>query len=66
MSILTQSGRAAIAASIKKQSIHLAWGTGDSSSGSSHQVEKVFVEGEIALGSVDKILEKPYKSPDKI
>ncbi|WP_341819703.1 hypothetical protein [Wolbachia endosymbiont (group A) of Brachyopa scutellaris] len=49
MSILTQSGRAAIAASIKKQSIHLAWGTGDSSSGSSHQVEKVFVEGEIAL-----------------
>ncbi|WP_353273151.1 hypothetical protein [Wolbachia endosymbiont (group A) of Portevinia maculata] len=49
MSILTQSGRAAIAASIKKQSIHLAWGTGDSSSGNSHQVEKVFVEGEIAL-----------------
>uniref|UniRef100_UPI0007EEB87C hypothetical protein n=1 Tax=Wolbachia endosymbiont of Nomada ferruginata TaxID=1854761 RepID=UPI0007EEB87C len=49
MSILTQSGRAAIAASIKEQVIHLAWGTGDSSSGSSHQVEKVFVEGEIAL-----------------
>lgn len=49
MSILTQSGRAAIAASIKEQSLHLAWGSGDSSSGSSHQVEKVFVEGEIAL-----------------
>lgn len=47
MSILTQSGRAAIAASIKKQSIHLAWGTGDSSSGSSHKVEKTFVKGEI-------------------
>ncbi|WP_264375673.1 hypothetical protein [Wolbachia endosymbiont (group B) of Sphaerophoria taeniata] len=49
MSILTQSGRAAIAASIKEQSIHLAWGTGDTSWESSHQVEKVFIEGEIAL-----------------
>ncbi len=49
MSILTQSGRAAIAASIKKQSIHLAWGTGDSSWKSSHKVEKTFVKGEIAL-----------------
>ncbi|WP_341811649.1 hypothetical protein [Wolbachia endosymbiont (group A) of Oxytorus armatus] len=61
MSILTQSGRAAIAASIKEQSLHLAWGSGDSSSGSSHQVEKVFVEGEIALGSVDKKYEKREK-----
>jgi hypothetical protein len=49
MSILTQSGRAAIAASIKEQVIHLAWGSGDANWGSSHQVEKVFVEGEIAL-----------------
>ncbi|WP_353272793.1 hypothetical protein [Wolbachia endosymbiont (group A) of Urophora cardui] len=49
MSILTQSGRAAIAASIKEQSLHLAWGSGDSNWESSHQVEKVFVEGEIAL-----------------
>ena len=49
MSILTQSGRAAIAASIKEQSLHLAWGSGDASSGSNHQVKKVFVEGEIAL-----------------
>ncbi len=47
MSILTQSGRAAIAASIKKQSIHLAWESGDGSSGSSHKVEKTFVKGEI-------------------
>uniref|UniRef100_UPI003340BBBC hypothetical protein n=1 Tax=Wolbachia endosymbiont (group B) of Pilophorus perplexus TaxID=3066160 RepID=UPI003340BBBC len=47
MSILTQSGRAAIAASIKEQSIHLAWGTGDSSWESSHKVEKTFVKGEI-------------------
>lgn len=49
MSILTQSGRAAIAASIKKQVIHLAWGTGDANWESSHQVAKVFIEGEIAL-----------------
>ncbi|WCR59646.1 MAG: hypothetical protein PG978_001094 [Wolbachia endosymbiont of Ctenocephalides felis wCfeF] len=49
MSILTQSGRAAIAASIKEQSIHLAWGSGDANWENSHQVEKVFVEGEIAL-----------------
>ncbi len=49
MSILTQSGRAAIAASIKEQSLHLAWGSGDANWESSHQVEKVFIEGEIAL-----------------
>ncbi|WP_341823805.1 hypothetical protein [Wolbachia endosymbiont (group A) of Agelastica alni] len=49
MSILTQSGRAAIAASIKEQPIHLAWGSGDGNWESSHQVKKVFVEGEIAL-----------------
>ncbi|WP_341819754.1 hypothetical protein [Wolbachia endosymbiont (group A) of Brachyopa scutellaris] len=49
MSILTESGRAAIAASIKERVIHLAWGSGDTNWGSIHQVEKVFVEGEIAL-----------------
>ncbi|WP_265029855.1 hypothetical protein [Wolbachia endosymbiont (group A) of Philonthus cognatus] len=49
MSVLTQSGRAAIAASIKEQSIHLAWGSGDANWESSHKVEKVFVEDEIAL-----------------
>lgn len=50
MSILTQSGRAAIAASIKEQPIHLAWGSGDGSSGSSHRVENFFtLNGEIKL-----------------
>ncbi|WP_253303077.1 hypothetical protein [Wolbachia endosymbiont of Phyllotreta cruciferae] len=49
MSILTESGRAAIAASIKEQPIHLAWGSGDANWESSHQIEKVFVEDEIAL-----------------
>jgi hypothetical protein len=49
MSILTQSGRAAIAASIKEQSLHLAWGSGDASWESSQKVEKVFVKGEIKL-----------------
>ncbi|MFT4327281.1 MAG: hypothetical protein AB3P07_01385 [Wolbachia pipientis] len=45
MSILTQSGRAAIAASIKKQAIHLAWGSGDSTWESSYKVEKTFAAG---------------------
>ncbi|WP_265032641.1 hypothetical protein [Wolbachia endosymbiont (group A) of Sicus ferrugineus] len=41
MSILTQSGRAAIAASIKEQVIHLAWGNGDAGWESSHRAEKI-------------------------
>ena len=50
MSILTQSGRAAIAASIKEQPLHLAWGSGNSSWESNHKVEKFFTpDGEIML-----------------
>jgi len=51
MSILTQSGRAAIAASIKEQPIHLAWGTGDAGWESSHRAEKISFtdDGEIKL-----------------
>lgn len=50
MSILTQSGRAAIAASIKEQVIHLAWGSGDSNWESSHKVENFFTpDGKITL-----------------
>ncbi|WMT83899.1 hypothetical protein NMD99_04280 [Wolbachia endosymbiont of Listronotus oregonensis] len=50
MSILTQTGRAAIAASIKEQVIHLAWGTGDESWESHHKVENFFtLDGEIKL-----------------
>ncbi|WP_264377109.1 hypothetical protein [Wolbachia endosymbiont (group B) of Ochlodes sylvanus] len=50
MSILTQSGRAAIAASIKEQPIHLAWGTGDAGWESNHKVEKTFAaDSEIKL-----------------
>jgi len=53
MSILTQTGRAAIAASIKEQPLHLAWGSGDGNSGSSHQVEKFFTpDGEIKLDHI--------------
>ncbi|MGL9779760.1 MAG: hypothetical protein ACR5K5_05990, partial [Wolbachia sp.] len=49
-SILTQSGRAAIAASIKGQVIHLAWGTGDAGWESNHKVENFFtLDGEIKL-----------------
>ncbi|WP_353277742.1 hypothetical protein [Wolbachia endosymbiont (group A) of Agelastica alni] len=53
MSILTQSGRAAIAASIKEQPIHLAWGTGDAGWESSHQVENFF--------TLDKLDHQPVK-----
>lgn len=49
MSILTQSGRAAIAASIKEQPLHLAWGSGNASWESNHRVEKVFTKGKIQL-----------------
>jgi len=50
VSILTQSGRAAIAASIKEQPLHLAWGSGNSSWESNHKVEKFFtLDGEIKL-----------------
>lgn len=68
MSILTQSGRAAIALSIKEQPIHLAWGTGDAAWESNHKVEKTFVKGEIKLDhfpvkdvkvSQEKVVYKP-------
>ncbi len=50
MSILTQTGRAAIAASVKEQPIHLAWGSGDAGWESNHKVEKFFtLDGEIKL-----------------
>lgn len=49
MATLTQSGRAAIAASIKQQSIHLAWGTGDPSWETSYSVTKTFSDNKIHL-----------------
>lgn len=49
MAILTQSGRAAIAASIKQQPIHLAWGTGDPAWESAQVTEKAFADDKITL-----------------
>ncbi len=49
MAILTKSGRAAIAASIKQQPIHLAWGTGDPTWESLHEAEKTFADDQITL-----------------
>lgn len=49
MAILTKSGRAAIAASIKQQPIHLAWGTGDPTWESAHTVTKTFASNQIGL-----------------
>ena len=49
MAILTSSGRAAIAASIKEQAIHLAWGSGDPAWGSNHSLQANFVDELITL-----------------
>lgn len=49
MAILTKYGRAAIAASIKQQPIHLAWGTGDPTWESDHTVTKTFANNQIGL-----------------
>jgi len=49
MAILTSSGRAAIAASIKEQAIHLAWGSGDPAWGSNHSLQTNFVDELITL-----------------
>lgn len=49
MAILTKSGRAAIAASIKQQPIHLAWGTGDPTWESAQEVERIFADDQITL-----------------
>jgi len=49
MAILTQSGRAAIAASIKQQPIHLAWGTGDPTWESAYTVTRTFTSNQIGL-----------------
>jgi len=49
MAILTSSGRAAIAASIKEQAIHLAWGTGDPAWGSAHNIQTSFTDDVITL-----------------
>ena len=49
MAILTKSGRAAIAASIKQQPIHLAWGTDDPTWESAHTVTKTFASNQIGL-----------------
>lgn len=49
MAILTKSGRAAIAASIKQQPIHLAWGTGDPTWENLYTVTKSFANNQIGL-----------------
>lgn len=49
MAILTKSGRAAIAASIKQQPIHLAWGTGDPTWENLYTFTKTFANNQIQL-----------------
>lgn len=49
MAILTQSGRAAMAASIKSQPIHLAWGNGNSDWEDDRESEFTFAGDQIEL-----------------
>ena len=59
MAVLTKSGRSAIAASIKNQKIHLAWGEGQESWGTSPDVEDVLATSlikEVGRRSADEVL----------
>lgn len=49
MALLTQSGRTALASSLKSQSIHLAWGTGNPLWESTHTQTFTFEEDRIQL-----------------
>ncbi len=64
MSVLTESGRIAIAAAIKEQSIHLAWGTGDVNWGDTPPVEDVTATVLLAEVGRRHIFEKRFCSPD--
>jgi hypothetical protein len=59
MAILTQSGRTAIALSMKNQTIHLAWGTGDEAWGSAAVPEdptRTSLVNEVGRRVVDEVL----------
>ena len=64
MSILTQSGRAAIAASIKAQPIHLAWGNGNPDWEDDKSAEFIFKDDQIDLGQT-RIKNLVIKSQDE-
>ena len=64
MSILTQSGRAAMAASIKTQPIHLAWGNGSSDWEDDKSAEFSFTDDQIDLDQTyikDLVIKKKKK-----
>ena len=64
MAILTQSGRAAMAASIKTQPIHLAWGNGNPDWEDDKSAEFSFADDQIDLGQT-YIKELVIKSQDE-
>jgi hypothetical protein len=65
MSVLTRSGRTAIAESIAQQPIHLAWGIGDQSWGDSPPEEDV--ASEVLLAEVGRrtAFDIAYAEPDE-
>ena len=64
MAILTQAGRAAMAASIKTQPIHLAWGNGNPDWEDYKSAEFAFADDQIDLGQT-YIKELVVKSHDE-
>ena len=64
MAILPKTGRAAIAKAIKTQSLHLAWGTGDTSWGATPPAESADAATLVAEVGRRKALEAAFVAPD--
>jgi hypothetical protein len=64
MAILTKSGRAAMAASIKAQEIHLAWGSGDAAWDASPVPEPVTATGLVAEIGRRRVTQAQFCLPD--
>lgn len=64
MAILTKSGRAAMAASIKAQAIHLAWGSGDEAWDSVPVPEPVTATALVAEVGRRRVTQAQFCTPD--
>lgn len=66
MAILTKSGRAAIAASIKAQSIHLAWGSGEESWDTTPVPEPITATALVAEIGRRRVTQSQFCTPDPL
>ena len=64
MAILTNSGRVAMAMSVKAQDLHLAWGSGDAAWDTTPVPESITAEA--LLGSVDVTEQPPTDALDRL